>query len=266
MRKAIVVMAIGEKYRRRFDSQSEMINNYAKVCGATVKLIDTPPDSDFKRPLLAQKLLIPEMVKEFDIALFIDLDILIHPSSPSVFDFLPKEKHFAAVLEPRGTLEYKRAWSHLPHQGFETIGDYFGKRNFELSEKLKGSINGGVFVFHPSAIADMFKEYYYSEHRQGGLESYEEAPMAYLTQTRDYFHSLDPRFNAQLLYKVRGTEDGLHLVRKERRIPKFIRNIYYKRKGCSLFPVKGYNEFVSRQLESVYFLHFAGGYPIRGKS
>jgi len=86
--------------------------------------------------------------------------------------------------------------------------------------------------------------------------------MAYLTQTRNWFHPLDSRFNCQLLYRIRGTEEGLHLTRRERRIPKFIRSLYYKRKACSFYPVSGYHEFALRQLESVYFLHFAGGYPL----
>lgn len=262
MKRCLVFLVVGEKYKKLYDRQSQMFENYAKICNAQIKLITVAPDETGKRHLLAQKLLIPQLLKNVDIAAFLDLDIIISPNCPSIFESLPSDKHFGAVLDIRGSDEYKRAWAHLPHGSNETTSDYFEKRNFPPFEGLHGSINGGIFVFRPEKVAKMFRDYYFSDHIQSPLESYEEAPMAYLTQSIKCFQSIDPRFNTQLLYKLKGSDAYRKIYDAEKKIPSFVRKMIYKMKRYSFIPSAKYEEMVIEQMTSAYILHFSGGLPI----
>lgn len=262
MKKFLIFLIVGEKYRRLYDRHSAMFKHYANRCDAKIKLITNAPDSTGKRSLLAQKLLIPDLVKDADIAAFMDLDILIHPDCPSIFDALPPDKNFGAVLDPRGSVEYDRTWGHLAHGKSETTEDYFVKRNFPATKGLIGSINGGVFVFRPNQVANIFKEYYFSDHVQGARESYEEAPMAYLTQTLNCFEAIDARFNTQLIYKLKGTDSGRKIYDSEKKIPSFFRKLIYKFKDYSFIPSLRYEKFVEDQLDTSYIVHFSDRLPM----
>jgi lipopolysaccharide biosynthesis glycosyltransferase len=261
--RAICLMVIGRKYEKRLDKQREQIEEYAIKCNATVEIIKSPPDPSFKRPLLAQKLLIAQLLIKYKLVLFLDLDIIISKEAPSVFESLPSNKSFGAVLDPRGTPEFKKTWKHLPHGEAETTAIYFTNRNFSNHPELKGSINGGVFLFRPNEVAEDFKAYYLSDHNQGEKNSYEEAPMAYITQTKKQFYSLDPRYNVQLLYKLKGTLQGEKLINKENWIPKFVKRKLYKWLDLSFIPVSGYKDFCNYYLEQSYFLHFSSGLPLK---
>ncbi|MDR6159792.1 lipopolysaccharide biosynthesis glycosyltransferase [Chryseobacterium sp. SLBN-27] len=150
MRKAICLFIVGEKYRKMYDKSKKQFENYARKCGADIKVIDKPLDGKFHRPLLSQKLLIPDATAEYDVVLFLDLDIIISEEAPSVFDYLPENKYFGAVLDPRGTEEFNKTWGHIPRILEETNEIYFTDRHFENNDLLQGSINGGVFIFRLS--------------------------------------------------------------------------------------------------------------------
>ena len=261
-KKGICVFVVGDKYQRLFDNNKEQFDEYAKKCSAELIVLDTPLDHTFHRPLLSQKLLIPKFCVDFDIVVFLDLDILISKSAPSIFDYLPEDKFFGAVLDPRGTEEFIKTWQHIPRILEETTERYFKDRNFEAHSNLKGSINGGVFVFRPKKIADFFEDYYYSNHNQGGLNSFEETPFAYFSQINNWFFELPGGFNVQVLYKIKGTEEGAAVTKSEKRIPKFIRKWYYKKKKHCFYPTNIYRKFVRKLIKDNFFVHFAGNYPI----
>ena len=87
-KRAICVMVIGKKYQKQFSYVKPQFEAYAKKCSATLHIIDTIPDPTFHRPLLAQKLLIPHLTQQYDLVLFLDLDILISENAPDVFNEL----------------------------------------------------------------------------------------------------------------------------------------------------------------------------------
>ncbi len=260
MKKVICLLVVGEKYNQVYLNHKEQFERYALKTNASLKIIDTPPDPGFYRSLLVQKLLIPGLVKEYDVALYLDLDIILNEQAPSIFDQLPADKSFGAVIDNRDTEEFKKTWRIKN----ETVSDYFAVRHFAPSEKLVGSINGGVFIFRPKEVAHLFETYYYSDHNKGVKErgSYEEAPMAYLTQTQGLFHSIDPRFNVQMIYKIRGTAKGRRINRQRKIIPKFMLKLYKKINKEEWFPFDSYRSFANEILKDSWILHFAGGYPL----
>jgi lipopolysaccharide biosynthesis glycosyltransferase len=259
--RAICLMAIGKHYEKQLEKLRDQLENYATKCNATIEILKSPPDPSYKRPLLAQKLLIPEILIRYHLVLFLDLDIAISKEAPSVFELLPQNKSFGAVLDPRDSPEFKKTWKHLPHGETETTADYFIARNFMNHPDLKGSMNGGVFLFRPKEVAEAFKAYYLSDHDQGERNSFEEAPMAYITQTKGQFFPLDPRFNVQLLYKLKGTPEGEKLTNKEKKIPRFVKRKLYRWLDISFIPVSGYRNFCKHHLTRSFFLHFSSKLP-----
>ncbi|WP_288243628.1 glycosyltransferase [uncultured Chryseobacterium sp.] len=262
MRKAICLFIVGEKYRKMYDKSKKQFENYARKCGADIKVIDKPLDGKFHRPLLSQKLLIPDATAEYDVVLFLDLDIIISEEAPSVFDYLPENKYFGAVLDPRGTEEFNKTWGHIPRILEETNEIYFTDRHFENNDLLQGSINGGVFIFRPQKVAGTFKDYYFSDHNQGELNSFEETPFAYFSQIHNWFKALPIQFNTQILYKLKGTEEGREIIKKEKKLPKFFLKYYYKKTGNCMYPTRAYKNYVKRIITENHFVHFSGNYPI----
>jgi len=164
-------------------------------------ILDKPLDEYFHRPLLSQKLLIPSMSQKYHTVLFMDLDIVISEKAALIFDFLPQDEFFGVILDSREIEEFKMTWSHIPRIVEETTEKYFTDRNFKSSSLLQGSINGGVFIFRPAKIADVFKDYYFSDHNQGALNSFEETPFGYFSQINGWFEALPSKFNMQFYIK-----------------------------------------------------------------
>lgn len=262
MKKAICLFIVGEKYWKMYRKNKEQFESYAKKCGADIKIVDKPLDEKFHRPLLSQKLLIPSATQDYDMVLFLDLDIIISDKAPSIFDYLSEDKYFGGILDPRGTGEFNKTWGHIPRILEETSEIYFTDRHFENSPLLQGSINGGVFIFRPKKVADIFRNYYYSEHNQGELNSFEETPFAYFSQINNWFEALPIEFNTQVLYKIKGTERGLEIIEKEKKLPKFFLKYYYKKTGFCFYPVKQYKNYIKQIIAENYFVHFSGNYPI----
>lgn len=259
MKRVICLLVIGQKHKNFYNENKKSFEAYAKKTKATLKIFDSCLDTTNLRSIQVQKLLIPSAVLDFDIALFLDLDIIINKNCPDIFNELPQNKSFAAVIDNRSSEEFVKTWSIKN----ETVKDYFKARNFEYNENLSGSINGGVFLFKPQEVAILFKEYYFSNHNVNTPElgSYEEAPMAYLTQINKIFHALDPKYNTQVIYKIKGTKEGKNLMKNQDLIPEFIR----KKINKNIIPSMEYTNFIDRLLENCWILHFAGGYPIPTK-
>lgn len=258
MKRVICLLVVGRKHELIYEKQKSQFAAYAQKTGAEIKFITSPPDPSYKRSLLTQKMLIPEMVLEYDIALYLDLDIYINKNAPDIFSVLENEKSFAAVIDPRESDEFKKTWTV---EG-ETIRTYFESRSFSFNESLIGSINGGVFVFRPKKVVDLFKSYYWSNHNTKNPDySHEEAPIAYLTQTKGIFQQIDIRFNTQIIYKIRGTEAGRKILNTRPLLPSFLWKRYLRKNKLEVYPTRAYREYCKKILEDVWILHFAGNFP-----
>ena len=145
---AIVLLAIGERYVKYFESVKTQFETYAKKCNAELVLCTEAPDPTFKRNILCQKMLLPEIYSRYDWIAFFDLDVLISDTAPSIFNCIDQSKAFFAVTDPRGTEKFKNVvmnYWQLPHILEETHESYFVDRGFPKSSDAMKSINGGVF-------------------------------------------------------------------------------------------------------------------------
>jgi hypothetical protein len=143
----------------------------------------------------------------------------------------------------------------------ETVMDYFISRNFPADDRLVGNINGGVLVFRPALIADYLKDYYYSEHSQGNISAYEEAPMAYYSQVNGLFHELDERFNLKVNFEV-GTPIGEDVYRTvNSRGYRLAEKVMKKLTHRNNVLLEGrLTRLVTELAKTGYIIHFNGGY------
>ncbi len=261
--RALCVMCVGSgKYLKQYELVSPQIKAYADKCYADFILIDKPIDPYMKRDIYSQKLLIPDYLRKYAQVAFLDLDILIAQECPSIFDEMPQNCGLMACLNPRGTDKFKKIFAGNERVLKETVMDYFTSRGFAKNDNLVGNINGGVIVFRPALIADMLKDYYYSEHSQGSFSAYEEAPMAYYSQTSGLFKALDNKYNVMINFEV-GTDEGISIYNIiHNKIYIFVNKVIKK-------ITKKNNLLIARKIEKLtrlllsngsYIIHFAGGY------
>ena len=263
MKKALCVMCVGGgKYLEQYHLVKPQMQAYADKCGAELVLIDRLIDSGKKRDIFSQKLLIPDYLRDYDIVVFLDLDILITRQCPSLFEEIPEDCGLMACLNPRGTEKFKKIFAGNERVLKETTMDYFTARGFEANDRLVGNINGGVLVFRPALIADLLKSYYDSDHSQGTFSAYEEAPMAYYSQTNGLFQALDNRYNVMLNFEV-GTPMGSEIYntihsRAYCFINRLLRKITHKNNVLLTGKVLTLTKRLVEQ--GSYIIHFAGGY------
>ena len=266
---AIVVIVIGAKYEKIYQSNRMQLEAYAKRCNATLEICRTPPDPEMQCHLLTQKLLIPQQYLQYEWIAFLDLDIAIAQDAPSIFDEIVPGKGFGAVLDPRGQPKFDFInihWFKHPDPQNLTTQWYFQDQGFALNDKLMGSINGGVWLCQPKLVADLFANYYWAKAKSPDLyPMYEEAPMAYLTQSNDLFFALDEKFNQQLIYLIADQNPSFHtrIAKWQSWINKPLNKMFPAR--TSQFMLKPYVELVQKSLKENYILHFAGNFPIPKK-
>lgn len=258
---AIVLMAIGDDYVASLYAVRDMFEKYASNCNAELLVCSIPPDPSFKRNILCQKMLLPDLYKHYEWMAFVDLDILISVHAPSIFDCTQEEKAFLAVVDPRRSEKFenvvKEYW-RMPSILSETHDSYFSDRGFPDHPFPKASINGGVWLCRPRAIGDLFKSFYYSDFPS---MIHEEAMMAHVAQKANLFGELDPRFNTHILSEI-FTPPGspVQKVVTSRRFTQFKERNCYETPRQDMFPGE-YQALVEKVLNECYFLHFSGGFP-----
>lgn len=263
-KRIVCVMAIGggQKYLEQYSLVKDNIMAYAKKCHADFDFIQKWIDPAKKRTVYGQKLLIPYAYKNYDKVLFLDLDILISPKCPDLFDMMKEGIGLMAMVSPRGSEKFRKVYSWSDRILNETTESFFTSRNFELCEGLVDCINGGVLLFRPALIADLLKSYYESDHDPGTLSTEEEPAMAYLSQKSGIFQKLDMKFNCQPYFEI-GTPEAstlwnIHHNQVYRRIENHVRK--WTGEPDSLL-VHMHYKFIKRLIDNgAYIIHFAGGW------
>lgn len=264
--RAIVLLAIGPKYVQILKENIAQFEIYAKRCDAHLEICTELPDPSNQGHLFTQKLLIPKKYSQYEWIAFLDLDIVISSSAPSIFDNLDKIKGFGAVLDPRGKAKFNYTnihWFKHPHPEKLTTRWYFEDRGFKWNEKLIGSFNAGVWICQPSLVAELFARYYWEKTAgPDGYAMHEEAPMAYLTQTNDLFFALSEKFNQQLIYLI--ADKNVHINMRVAKIQRWLNKQASKLFGGQQnnIALKPYVDFVDQSLCDNYILHFSGNFPI----
>lgn len=265
-RYAIVVMAVGDKYRRQLSYVLSSLKKYANKCEADLQICTEVPDSSYRRSLLSQKLLLPKIYKKYEWIFFVDLDVMISETALPVFDEINDDFAFSATADQRDSLGFKNTVTHVWRQ-IEILKErhngYFRSRGFPDNAYLQSSINGGAFLCRPCVIAPLFEEAYWSDLP---TTSHEEAIMAYISQANGLFKPLNPKFNTQFIHEISAENPALavrwtygyhfRILKKlqDKLPPQFLKSLYP--------PV--YRQFVQKKLDETYILHFAGGYPFIG--
>jgi hypothetical protein len=266
MKKLVCIMAVGKKYKTILKRLSKKdgcyggrFKQYADRCGADFVVIDEALDTENYRNILFQKLLIPSKFEDYDLVLFLDMDLAINENCPSLFEILPENYGLAAVLSPVNEDKYQKAWSHVEHIKHEAPKKYFLRRNFEVSDSLIGDINGGVLLFRPPLVSKLFSDYYFSHHDQGQSTAYEEAPMAYYSQVNNIFYPLDERFNCQFFYEL-YTPSGDRIVTRKSSFKERLKNLVCRFTfKDERFDVRYYG-LLEKLVSDNFIVHFSGNF------
>lgn len=264
--RAIVLLAIGSKYEQIMEATRSQFEAYAKRCNAVLEICTQLPDPNNQGHLFTQKLLLPQKYEQYEWIAFLDLDIVISESAPSIFGAIDPNKGFGAILDPRGQDKFDYTnihWFGHYHPEKLTTRWYFEDRGFKWDEKLIGSFNAGVWLCQPQLVADLFASYYWERTKEpSGYAMHEEAPMAYLTQINDLFFALDEKFNQQLIYLIADNNAyfNMGVAKAQRWLNKQLGKIFPGRRDSLM--LKPYIYFVNRSLRENYILHFSGNFPI----
>jgi len=260
-RRALVVMAIGNHYKKILTRRRLDLKNYAKKCSADlIEISENLDKTDNPRPPLDQKLLIPYHLMHFDQLGFLDLDVLISSKAPSIFDVNPMIG-FSAVPTLYSE-KYVRVCKR--YFGIDPLNhhNYFSQRGVENSDNFF-SINGGVWVCRPKIVAEYLNNAYWRLKKN--VVDYnepcaDELNFAYETQLRGDFSALDIRFNHKILYDLYGIDEYYKKIAKS--IPfKIIKNLEYRHPNLPLKYPGIYNDIIDKALSANWFVHFAGKLP-----
>src|SRR5512137_1499648 len=133
---------IGDRFLHAVEAVKPQLEAYARACSADMALIDRPLDPSGRRALFAQKLLIARAYSSYDIVVHMDCDVLIPRNLPSVFSCVPAHAGLAAVIDPRGSPAYQKAWgcADWTREGHQKSFEKMGLS----SDKPLFSINGGI--------------------------------------------------------------------------------------------------------------------------
>ncbi|WP_115717971.1 hypothetical protein [Gallaecimonas mangrovi] len=270
MKRAIVTLAIGEKYINLFNNHCR--SNwllYTKKYDIDLIVIESPIDtSDIakNRSPAWQKCLIlkDERVKNYDQVAWVDSDILINPNSPNIFEFVkedeigavdgysvPDRENHIRILEDR----YKY-WESINLPYIENLHPHEYHNVFGLPDKFDYVVQTGVIVLSPKYHADILEYVYYNYEDKGGPEwNYEMRPLSYELQKNCNIKWLNYKFNATW-DSIKNTYFPFLRENKKSILMKLISRIPFT---ISLFK----NEKLTKKCmfstyESVYFFHFAG--------
>lgn len=261
--RVVCVMSVGAgKYLKQYELVKNNIMAYAKKCRADFRFIHEYIDQDLKRDIYSQKLLIPDYLREYEQVLFLDLDIIISPDCPDIFELMPENIGLMAEVNPRESARFRKIYAGNERILNETVQDYFCSRGFPEAEGLIGNINGGVLLFRPRLVADLFKEYYLSMKSQGENTAFEEAPMAYYTQTKGLFAPLEYKFNCMPYFEI-GNDYADRLYRTHHNkcyclAEKVLYRIFHEK---HMLLIGRHYQLVKRLFaDGACIVHFAGGY------
>jgi hypothetical protein len=250
-RQAIVTLAIGGEYADRFEAHCRANwAAYAKRHGFDLVVITDPLDTSCRaraRSPAWQKCLIlrTPQVTGYDRVVWIDSDICINPSAPSILDGVPPER-IGAVDEhrfpsPTARQEILEAIvSVAPESGDADKAFWRAWRDpgawhryFGLPLGQSHIVQTGVLVLSPQHHRGLLEHVYETYEDRGGKQfNYEMRPLSHEIQARGLQHWIDPKFNALVWWLFLEQNPGIQ--------PDELRR------------------FVQENYRRSYFLHFAG--------
>jgi len=262
--RCIVVIANGKKYETQLDLVKDRFLAYAKKCNADFKVLKALPEflaQNTQRDAYSWKLLIPYLYQEYTEVLFLDLDLYISDNCPDLFEMMPENIGFMARLSDRGSKKYKRAWAEYPRVLSETVQNYFENNGFPFSERCLGDINGGVLLFRPSLVAQMYKNYWESGNNTSALYGGDEPALAFLAMDKILFKPLHEKFNYEVIYAVSRPDHWISY--------RIWKSVFLKKAFSKIGRITGFDFyrtsiycFLKKMVkkQEAYIVHFSGGF------
>ena len=248
-KQAIVTLAIGAEYAERFERHCRA--NWAAYAArhgydlvVITESLDTSERARSRSPAWQKCLVLgaPQLAG-YDRVVWVDSDICINPTAPSIVDGVPAERigatdehsfpspearqaileSIVAVARENGDAD-KRFWQAWRQPG--TWHQYVG-----LPPGQSHIVQTGVLVLSPHHHRALLEHIYRTYEDRGGKQfNYEMRPLSHEIQAHGLQYWIDPRFNALVwwlfLHQNVSTDD----------LPRFVQENY----------------------ERSYFLHFAG--------
>ena len=252
MKKAIVTLAIGTDYARRFEQFCRKDwTAYAERHGFDLIVIDEPLDTSERargRSPAWQKCLVLGALESagYERAVWVDSDICINPGAPSILEGVPLERigatdeHGFPAPAVRQTIlqgiiasapesgpfdrRYWQGWRD-PGAWHAAIGVPPGQAHI---------VQTGVLVLSPKHHRALLEHVYHAYDDCG--PNYEMRPLSYEIQARELQHWIDPRFNALLWWMFLHRSMGSRQIETQSEMRDFLLESYRRS----------------------YFLHFAG--------
>lgn len=208
MRVLLVTLAIGTEYLRFYkETFLKSQETYAEKYGYDFHVITYFPEANFMKEeypknratITLHKILVcsQEWSDAYDMIIFIDADILIHPDSPAIHNYMDYGEKIGIVdefsqptLEKRIELQKKNGWE-------TSATDYHALCGLQL-ETLH-ALNTGVLVLQPKKhkvfLEQIFKKYIFhcDGHPRGDI--FEQTAIGYELQKADCFTLLPNKFN-----------------------------------------------------------------------
>ncbi len=223
MKKAIVTLAVGEKYETLWRDYSEAgWRAYAARHGYDLivlpELLDRSERGRSRSPAWQKCLVLgPEVAGSYDRVLWLDADIAVNPAAPCVVSGVPVEK-IGATDEHRYPSRAMRQkiinglvqhWTRLRRpEAARICASYLDPAAYHglfpgVPRRHSHIVQTGVLVLSPVHHRDLFERVYRDFEDPGGAEmNYEMRPMSHLIQEERLAHWLDSRFNALFLYLI----------------------------------------------------------------
>jgi hypothetical protein len=270
--KAIVTLAIGEKYLRQWEKLCKPNwSAYANKHGYDLICIDQPLDTSErakKRSPAWQKCLIlsQDFSSKYERIVWVDSDILINPvNAPCIIQDVPIDKVGATGAYSSPTIELyaqtlERQYEYYEYCGDHPIVNYSPQEYYNiwgLPPKFDAVVHTGVLALSPKYHRGILEKTYYEYEEKGdAVWNYEMRPLSWEILAANSIHWIDHRFNLIWLdyvclhYPFLLKNSSNKIVRKLRRMGFHHFNFLPSMQLSQLCANTAY-------LNS-YFLHFAG--------
>lgn len=160
LKKVLVTFAVGEMYSNVEAVSGRFRRAYAEKNGWDYKVItDVPPgikELGIERACFLNKLRLPSLLKDYDLAVFMDCDSVVNPLSPCLSEYEPVIPFGgfagAQTVSPKSRKLVFTYWENY----YERIRQRTGLNEKVVDPDL--DINAGLLLFRPAQVAERWLE------------------------------------------------------------------------------------------------------------
>ncbi len=256
--KAIILLAYGKKGRFILDLFHSQWLSYAANVDADLLIISNSLDPAALQFTMAQKLLIPAAFARYKYICYVDLDIVISPNSPDVFQDIDSTPFQAFIPNIKSSEYINTCHNFFGVSPVESCQEFF--QLYGLNPSLQAvHFNTGVFICNTKLCANLFCDYYHQYKSFHHLHNACELLMGMAIDAHLECSPLDARFNYQPLFTLYGNNiyspirNSVHF--------KLSRKIELSYPNYRIPYPSAYVQFVHNMSREAWFIHFAGKLP-----